>query len=88
MHREAIEEIGFEVETSEKIGEAIEYFYAEIENRYIAKECHFYRALLINKVREKTEHELIWITENELGEMYHKSHQWIVEQELKQTDVI
>lgn len=82
LQREAFEEIGFEIEIREKIGTAIEYFYAEADGQYIAKECNFYRVSLLNKVEDKTENRLLWIRENELDEMYHQSHQWIVEQEL------
>ncbi len=82
LRREAIEEIGFEIEIGEKIGAATEYFYAETDKQYIAKECNFYRARLMDKIREKAENELVWINRNELDKMYHRSHQWIVEKEL------
>ena len=83
LRREAAEEIGFQIEIGEKIGTAIEYFYSERENRYVAKECHFYRVRLINETEEKGKHELIWIARNELDRMHHQSYRWIIEQELK-----
>jgi 8-oxo-dGTP diphosphatase len=83
LRREAIEEIGFEIETGEKIGKATEYFYAEKDKQYIAKECNFYRVAILNKSADKAESELIWIGQNRLGELYHKSHRWIIEKELE-----
>jgi 8-oxo-dGTP diphosphatase len=83
LRREAREEIGFEIEILEKIDAAIEYFYAENDCQYVAKECHFYRVRLLDKTRETTESELLWIDKNRLGEMYHRSHQWIAERELR-----
>jgi len=84
LRREAIEEIGFQLEVGEKIGEAIEYLYVEEAKEYIAKECNFYRVSLADKTEEKGKHELLWITKERLGEMHHRSYQWIVEKELKQ----
>lgn len=84
LRREAIEEIGFQLEVKEKIGEAIEYLYVEEEKEYIAKECNFYRVSLADTTEEKGKHELVWITKDRLGEMHHQSYQWIVEKELKQ----
>jgi 8-oxo-dGTP diphosphatase len=83
LRREAIEEIGFQIEIGEKIGEAIEYFYSEAEKRHVAKECHFYRVSLTDEADEKGKHKLAWITGDKLGEMHHRSYRWIVEQELK-----
>lgn len=81
LRREAIEEVGFQIEIGEKIGEAVEYFYAEIDKLYIAKKCNFYRASLMSKIEKKTENKLICIDKDGLEKMYHKSHQWIVEKE-------
>ncbi len=87
LRREAIEEIGFEIEVGEKLGSAVEYFYAEIDGCYIAKECNFYRGSILNRVKKNSETELIWINRNALNEMYHRSHQWIVRKELNLTAV-
>ncbi len=80
--REALEEVGYEISIGEKIGVATEYLYAEIDRKYFAKECHFYRAQLGEKVNSTPEYDLIWIGIDKLPEMYHRSHQWIIEQEL------
>ena len=83
LRREACEEIGREIEILEKIGAALEYFYAEADRQYIAKECNFYRVRLLGENGNAAENELVWIDKNQLGEMYHRSHEWIAEQELK-----
>jgi 8-oxo-dGTP diphosphatase len=82
LHREAIEEIGIQITIEEKIGAATEFFYAETDRQYIAKECNFYRVRLQDKITEKAENKLIWIGRNEFDEIYHKCHQWIVKKEL------
>lgn len=82
LEREAIEEIGFRIKVQHKIGIATEYFYAEIDEKYFAKECHFYQAELIEKVNDTAERELIWLTEEQINDLYHECHQWIIRQEL------
>jgi len=83
LRREALEEIGFEIEIGAKIGAAVECFYAEIDDKHFAKECVFYRVFLLNKISDLSESELVWIRESELGEMYHLSHGWIIREALK-----
>jgi 8-oxo-dGTP diphosphatase len=83
LRREAREEIGFEIDILEKIGTAIEYFYAENDRQYIAKEGNFYRVQLLGRTENEAGGELLWIDANQLGEMFHRSHRWIVEQELR-----
>jgi 8-oxo-dGTP diphosphatase len=83
LRREAIEEIGFEIEIGGKIGAATDYFYAELDEKYIAKVCNFYRIALVGKIERTIEAKLVWITKDGLGNMYHKSHQWIAERELR-----
>lgn len=82
LRREAIEETGFEIKVREKLESAVEYLYAGIDKCYTAKECHFYRVSLLNRVKKNSETELIWISKDALDEMYHRSHQWIVQKEL------
>lgn len=83
LYREAFEEIWFEIEIGEKIGEATEYLFTKIENTYFAKLCKFYRIYLQDKINLKAEMNLVWIGNIQIIEMYHKSHQWIIEQEVK-----
>jgi 8-oxo-dGTP diphosphatase len=83
LRREAREEIGYEIEVLEKIGAAIEYFYAENDRQYVAKECNFYRARLLGKAENTPEGELLWLGAGELGKMFHECHRWIAERELK-----
>jgi len=83
LRREAAEEIGFEIEILEKIGAATDYFYAELDQKYIAKVCTFYRIELARKIDRTVCDKLIWITKDELENMYHKSHRRIAEKELE-----
>jgi 8-oxo-dGTP diphosphatase len=82
LRREALEEIGYEIEIGEKIGVATEYYYIEVHDQYVAKICNFYPISLLDKVSGDAENELLWIEKDELGELYHRSQQWIVEENL------
>ena len=64
-------------------GAAAVYLYAELDKKYIAKVCNFYRIELAGKIERTIQDKLVWITADELGNMYHKSHRWIAERELK-----
>jgi 8-oxo-dGTP diphosphatase len=83
LRREASEEIGFEIEILAKIGAATDYFYAALDEKYIAKVCNFYRIELAEKIDAAVSGKLVWITKDELENMYHESHRWIAERELK-----
>lgn len=82
LRREALEEIGFEIEVGEKIGVATEYYYIETHDQYVAKIGNFYRVLLLERVKTDAENELLWIGKDEIGELYHKSQQSIIEEKL------
>lgn len=82
LHREAMEEIGREIEVLEKIGEAEEYVYSKAERKHILKESHFYRIALRNENKRGSKYELIWIGADELEKMHFESYRWIAEREL------
>lgn len=82
LQREAIEEIGFEIEIGEKLESAVEYFYAGIDKCHIAKECNFYRVSVIKEINKLAETKLLWIKRDKLNEIYHQSHQWIIKKQL------
>ena len=83
LGREAAEEIGFEIEILAKIGAATEYFYAGLDQKYIAKICNFYRIELAGKIEGAVSDKLFWIPKDELENIYHESHLWIAESELE-----
>ncbi|HVE59045.1 MAG TPA: NUDIX domain-containing protein [Pyrinomonadaceae bacterium] len=83
LRREAREEIGFEIEILTKIGAAADYFYAALDQKYIAKVCHFYRIELAGKIEGTVCERLVWMTGDELENMYHESHRWIAARELR-----
>lgn len=83
LRREGAEEIGFEIEILEKIGAAADYFYAALDKKYIAKVCNFYRIELAGKIERTVLDKLVWITVDELENMYHESHRWIAARQLK-----
>ena len=82
LRREAMEEIGREIEILGKIGEAQEYVYSKAEKKYILKECHFYRFALRGAHKRESKYELVWIGADELEKMHFESYRWIAEKQL------
>jgi 8-oxo-dGTP diphosphatase len=82
IRREALEEIGVELEVGERLGEAVQFFYLAGENEYIAQECRFYRAFIKGEKKGGAKYELVWIDRNELAKMHHECYRWILENEL------
>jgi 8-oxo-dGTP diphosphatase len=88
LRREALEEIGCELEILEKIGVAAEHFCAKADGKYILKICNFYRVNVKVMTERFPPNRLLWIDRGELDGMYHRSHQWIVETELAKQDLL
>ena len=82
LRREAMEEIGREIDVLEKIGEAEEYVYSKAEKKHILKESHFYRFALRDENKNTSKYALIWIGAGELEKMHFESYRWIAEKEL------
>ena len=80
LRREVREECGYDVDTCEAIGHAIEYVLAA-EEGYFAKECSFFRVRLGAQITKPSEadHQLIWMSTGEaVAKLTHKSHSWAV----------
>ena len=83
LHRELLEELGWEIEVHQYIGNAERYFYAEKENVYYLNDGHFY---ICSKVREhhvpiEDDHILHWVSSSEAQQLLvHDHQQWAVKQ--------
>ncbi|MGE1217102.1 NUDIX hydrolase [Bacillus toyonensis] len=85
LHRKLLEELGWEIEIDQYIGNAARYFYAEKEDTYYLNDGFFYIANMAQKQTENCEedHVLRWISPLLAVELLTHDHQkWAVEQAL------
>lgn len=83
IHRELIEELGFQGILKEYLGEAVEYFYSRHRQTYYYHPGYFFLMEQWQKIAEPTEktNVLIWQTPEEaLTALKRGSHRWAVEQ--------
>lgn len=83
IHREMLEELGFEVEIATYFGEAVEHFYSRHRNTYFYHPGYFYEVTTWKRVAEPTEktNQLAWVTPTEALKLLKRgSHQWAVKQ--------
>ena len=84
--REALEEMGFEIEIGDFIGCANRYFYSTIELKHYLSEGHFYICKIGKKVSESIEegHLLKWIEPSQaITNLFHEHQSWAVNEALK-----
>uniref|UniRef100_UPI00403F7451 NUDIX hydrolase n=1 Tax=Candidatus Enterococcus willemsii TaxID=1857215 RepID=UPI00403F7451 len=87
IEREMLEEVGFEVEIGQYLGEGLEYFYSSHRDTYFEHPGYFYVVDAWKKVAEPTEttNELAWVTpEDALLLLKRGSHRWAIQEWLKQ----
>ncbi len=81
LKREAIEELGWEINDLRLIGEATQFFYTAFQDLYIENIGHFYFVGRISDTGQKTEvgHDLVWLTpEVAIEKLYHEHQRWAV----------
>lgn len=85
LKREAMEELGFDIEAGEYLGEAEDYYYSSHRKTYYHNPAHFYVVASWEKAGEPLEdfNTLKWTTLSEaLTLLKRGSHRWAVEQVL------
>lgn len=83
LHREVLEESGYEIQIHRKFGEATECFWSEVGRRYFEVHGHFYAASFGQRVREPVDddHVLVWLTAEEaVKQLCRESQAWAVRQ--------
>jgi 8-oxo-dGTP diphosphatase len=87
LKREALEEMGMDIEVGHFVGCARRYFYSTSEYKYYLSEGHFYLCDMgkqINKPIEE-DHILKWIEPfKAIENLFHEHQSWAVKQALKQ----
>lgn len=83
LKRESMEELGFEVEAGEYLGEAEDYYYSAHRKNHYHNPAHFYIVSSWEKVGEPLEdfNTLNWVTIPEALQLLKRgSHRWAIEQ--------
>ncbi|MHC5268178.1 NUDIX hydrolase [Enterococcus sp. LJL98] len=86
IHREMLEELGFEVTIGSYFGEAVEYFYSRHRKTHYYHPGYFYEVTDWKSVAAPTEttNQLVWVTPIEAKKLLKRgSHRWAVEQWLQ-----
>jgi len=86
LKREILEETGMEVEISDFIGQASQYFYSQNETTYYLNEGYFYHCHAGQNIHDPIEddHHLIWIDPlSAIEGLFHAHQRWAVQKTLK-----
>lgn len=79
--REVREELGCTLHLVNKIGEAVQYFFAATGSRYYAMQAVFFRAELAAGTLGPAEYEVCWLDVSHPAPMFfHACHDWAVRQ--------
>ncbi|MBM7578150.1 NUDIX hydrolase [Jeotgalibacillus terrae] len=81
LKREALEEMGIEIEVTRLIGSANQYFQAKSEDTYYLSEGHFYEVKMGEKVTDPSDedHVLKWMKPSEAVDcLIHEHQRWAV----------
>ena len=81
--REIREELGFESQIQEKIGEAIQFFYAGEQLGWYDMHCTFFRVQLTGAQISEPEHQLIWLASPMPSSFFHACHAWAIAQTVR-----
>lgn len=82
LQREIVEELGYQISTPVKIGEAIEYLKAYTDGKYYRIHGTFFTAKLGSKIAESIEkdHRLVWLPQAEaLKLLTRQSQAWAIQ---------
>lgn len=85
LKREALEEMGMDIEIGRFIGCARRYFYSTNEDKYYLSEGYFYLCDTGRQICEPTEidHLLKWIEPNQaMNSLFHDHQSWAVKEAL------
>jgi 8-oxo-dGTP pyrophosphatase MutT (NUDIX family) len=77
--REVREELAAEVRLIRKIGEAVQYFYAALDDQHYRMRAVFFAAEFAGEPEGLGEHRLCWLPTAEAGQaLYHECQTWAV----------
>ena len=74
--REVEEECAQRLQITEKIGEALQYFYAPSDDKYFAMHAIFYAGTFLGQTPGQAEHPVVWVLPDDTAPFFHASHVW------------
>ena len=74
--REVAEECAQRLHIAEKIGEALQYFYASSEDKYFAMHAIFYASVFLGQTSGQAEYPVVWVLPDVKAGFFHTSHLW------------
>ncbi|WP_273129220.1 NUDIX hydrolase [Bacillus weihaiensis] len=87
LKREALEEMGMDIEIGNFIGRSNQYFYSTNEFKHYLSEGYFYLGNVGKKISDPLEedHSVIWIEPSKaIKNLFHEHQSWAVSEALKQ----
>lgn len=82
LHREIVEETGYDSTVADEFGAAVQYQYDEKKGVYFRKTGHFFRASFTKEIAEpEKSHKLIWIApQDAIKQLAWEFHAWALSQ--------
>ena len=74
--REVAEECAQRLHIAEKIGEALQYFYASSEDKYFAMHAIFYAGVFLGQIPGQAALPFVWVLPDAKAQFFHASHLW------------
>jgi 8-oxo-dGTP pyrophosphatase MutT (NUDIX family) len=74
--REVAEECAQQLQIVEKLGEALQYFYASSDDKYFAMHAIFYAGAFVGQMPGQTALPFVWVLPDAKAQFFHASHVW------------
>ena len=86
LTREALEEMGMDIDIGRFVGTARRYFYSTNEYKYYLSEGYFYLCTMVKQISEPTEedHSLRWLKPiKAIDNLFHEHQSWAIKEGLR-----
>src|SRR5262249_7212880 len=87
LMREVAEEYAQRLQIVEKLGEALQYFYASSEDKYFAMHAIFYAGIFLGQTSGQAEYPVVWVLPDDTAPFFHASHVWAAQSLRKEGNV-
>ena len=74
--REVAEECAQRLQIVEKLGEALQYFYASSDDKYFAMHAVFYAGAFLGQMPRQVALPFVWVFPDDKAQFFHVSHVW------------
>jgi 8-oxo-dGTP diphosphatase len=76
LMREVAEECAQRLQIVEKLGEALQYFYASSDGKYFAMHAIFYAGAFLGHMPGQAALPFVWVLPDAKAQFFHASHVW------------